>query len=157
MIHVYMAACLNSRPSIERPLLWEATSNQRPTFACTDVIIIKGTKALTLGAVGMYTPVFSLFHGLPTYTCVRSWVYIIIEYTYMHVHEKYACSTDMQLPATVNTWASYIGRECFWKTRTTYSPFVLLLQSPPCSKRAESGRGKPCSFAYWLVYLVFMP
>ena len=41
---------------------------------------------------------------------------------------------------TVNTRASYVGCQ----TRTTYSPFVLLLLPPLCSKRAESGRGKSC-------------
>ena len=30
-----------------------------------------------------------------------------------------------------------------------YSPFVLRVLPPPCSKWAESGRGKPCSLAYW--------
>ena len=31
--------------------------------------------------------------------CVCSWLYII-EYTYMHVHVKYACGTDTQLLAS---------------------------------------------------------
>ena len=46
---------------------------------------MKGTKVLTLGAVAMYTPVFSWFHRLRTYACMSSWVYIIIEYTHMRM------------------------------------------------------------------------
>ena len=33
-------------------------------FVYTCDNLMKGTKVLTLGAVGMYTPVFSRFHGL---------------------------------------------------------------------------------------------
>ena len=40
---------------------------------------MKGTKVLTLGAVGMhmYTPIFPWFHELPTHTCASLWEYII--------------------------------------------------------------------------------
>ena len=85
----------------------------------------KGTKVLTLGTVGVYTTISSLFHRLPTsvgsvnaeksrghtYACISFWVYIIIE-AYMLIHDKYTCGTDMQLPASrkVNTQASYVDR-----------------------------------------------
>ena len=65
---------------------------------------MKGTKVLTLSAVAMYTPAFSRFHRLPTYACV---VYIIIEYTYMRVHEKDTSGTDMQLHVAVCIPAVY--------------------------------------------------
>ena len=59
----------------------------------------------------VYTRYFTQFHGLPTYAYVSSWVYIT---TYMHVHKKYACRTDMQLATsfskTVNTGLSYVGK-----------------------------------------------
>ena len=64
---------------------------------------------------------------------------------------RYAASYVTSISKTVNTQASYVVDSIFDNI------FVLLLPPPPCSKQAESGRGKPCSLAYWLVDLVFTP
>ena len=64
--------------------------------------LMKGTKVLTLGAVGVYKPVFSRFHGLAIMhqqVALRMRKFVG-EYTYMRVHEKYACGTETQLPAS---------------------------------------------------------
>ena len=59
---------------------------------------------LTLGAVGMYIYARLLAVSRTTSMEValrmREFVGVHNEYTYMRVHEKYACGTETQLPAS---------------------------------------------------------
>ena len=69
------------------------TSEVRQASMCSGFVkpwIMKGTKVLTLGTVGVYTSVFTR----ATYiSCVTHAKFVgVHEYiTYMRVHEKYAC------------------------------------------------------------------
>ena len=64
---------------------------------------MKGTNVLTLCTIGMYTPIFSMFHGLPTYACVG------YTYTYMtYMHAVQICSYQL-LENGEHMGYSYVG------------------------------------------------
>ena len=70
-----------------------------------ETLTMKGTKVLTLGAVGVYKPVFSRFHGLAIrhqQVALRMRKFVGV-YTYMRVHEKYACGTETLLENSEHT------------------------------------------------------
>ena len=73
----------------------------------------------------------------------------------MRVHAKYACCTDTQLPGKQGL-ATSVG-SVFGKPGPRTRPWCYVYCLHRAQKPAESGRGKPCSLAYWLVRLVFTP
>ena len=99
IIHIFL--CTFELEVRAQKYVWGQTTHFHVLAECNFRFKMKGTKVLTLGAVGVYTPVFSRAIYLYVVALrMRKFVGVHNEYTYMRVHEKYACGTETQLPAS---------------------------------------------------------